>query len=94
MTIETETICKIFEQVEATSADVQEAVKAAMGYLAYGTEPAKYPIASETMDRAVAKACVFLKRVCELHTAVDNVRAIEIRKGLSEQSDPTGRFVA
>jgi hypothetical protein len=94
MTIETAAMCNIFEQVEATSVDAREAVKEAMGYLAYGQGPAKYPIATETMDRAVAKACVFLKRVCELHAAVDRVKAIEDRKGLSERSGPIRRFVA
>jgi hypothetical protein len=88
MTIETAAVCNIFEQVAASSVDAQEAVKEAMGYLAYGNGPARYPIASETMDRAVAKACVFLKRVCELHAAVDSVKAVEIREGLPERTGP------
>jgi hypothetical protein len=84
----------IVQQVQATSVDVQAALREAMGYLTFGEGLAKYPIASEAMDRAVANARVLLRQLRKLRIAVGNVGPADIRKGRAQWPGSTRRFIA
>jgi hypothetical protein len=84
----------IVEQVQATSITVQAALGEAMGYLTFGKGLAKYPIASEAMDRAVANAGVLLRQLRRLRTAVGRVGPADIRKGRAQWPGSVRRFIA
>jgi hypothetical protein len=82
----------IVHQVHATSIDVQAAFREAMGYLNFGNSLAKYPIASEAMDRAVANARMLLRQLRKLRTAVGNVGPADIQKGRAQWPGSVRRF--